>query len=164
MSDRCFICAEDNAHVLEEHHIIPRRHGGSNDPENLVTLCSNCHSAIEKLYDDSVFRKLGAAPVRSASEARVSYKETREAVDQFLAECRRISADDAGWATKQAVRDLYSQWAERNGVEVAPTPRQFGAAVAELRDDVDTAQRRIKGDRVRVYTGLVVDGVAADGV
>ncbi len=28
---------------LEIHHIVPRRENGSNDPENLVTLCSACH-------------------------------------------------------------------------------------------------------------------------
>lgn len=29
---------------LHVHHIIPRGRGGSNDPSNLVTLCSDCHS------------------------------------------------------------------------------------------------------------------------
>jgi 5-methylcytosine-specific restriction endonuclease McrA len=28
---------------LEVHHIIPRSKGGSDDPENLVTLCQRCH-------------------------------------------------------------------------------------------------------------------------
>jgi hypothetical protein len=28
---------------LEVHHIEPRREGGSNDPQNLIVLCPNCH-------------------------------------------------------------------------------------------------------------------------
>lgn len=28
---------------LEVHHIIPRSKGGSDDPENLITLCQRCH-------------------------------------------------------------------------------------------------------------------------
>ncbi|MEN8008407.1 MAG: HNH endonuclease [Candidatus Krumholzibacteriota bacterium] len=28
---------------LDIHHIVPRRKGGTNDPANLITLCSSCH-------------------------------------------------------------------------------------------------------------------------
>jgi len=28
---------------LEVHHVVPRSEGGSNKPENLITLCSRCH-------------------------------------------------------------------------------------------------------------------------
>ncbi|NEU56741.1 HNH endonuclease [Halorussus sp. MSC15.2] len=43
---------------MEEHHILPRRYDGSDEPENLVTLCSNCHTAIEKIYGDDFFDRL----------------------------------------------------------------------------------------------------------
>jgi hypothetical protein len=163
MSDRCFICGEDNPHVLEEHHIIPRRHGGADDPENLVTLCANCHTAVEKLYDDDVFRQLGAAPLRSVPEQRADKETVRNAVGRFLRECEHVSTGADGWATKRAVRELYADWADRNGVDVSPTPRQFGVALADLREDVDTTQRRVDGSAVRVYTGLVLEQLAADG-
>ena len=29
---------------LEVHHIVPKSKGGTDDPENLVTLCQRCHS------------------------------------------------------------------------------------------------------------------------
>lgn len=39
---KCRNCdAESNIHV---HHLIPRYLGGSDDPENLITLCSACHA------------------------------------------------------------------------------------------------------------------------
>ncbi|MDF0628268.1 MULTISPECIES: HNH endonuclease [Acinetobacter] len=41
----CLIC-KANGHVTEAtdvDHIIPREHGGTDDPSNLQSLCSPCH-------------------------------------------------------------------------------------------------------------------------
>jgi len=41
-----FRCQADgchNTHFLEVHHKIPRSRGGTNAPDNLITLCSACH-------------------------------------------------------------------------------------------------------------------------
>lgn len=54
----CFICGEDSQERLQTHHIVPRRYGGSDNPENLVTLCAGCHQAIEHLYDDAFYHRL----------------------------------------------------------------------------------------------------------
>src|SRR5687767_14332496 len=35
-------CTGPDAHV---HHLIPRFAGGTDDPENLITLCAGCHAA-----------------------------------------------------------------------------------------------------------------------
>lgn len=41
----CQVCGSGlNLHV---HHIIPRKWGGTNETENLITLCASCHNAIE---------------------------------------------------------------------------------------------------------------------
>jgi 5-methylcytosine-specific restriction endonuclease McrA len=40
---RCRAPGCDRTRFLEVHHITPRRHGGTNKPENLVTLCAACH-------------------------------------------------------------------------------------------------------------------------
>jgi HNH endonuclease len=34
---------------LEVHHVIPRRVGGEDNPENLIPLCKGCHKRIELL-------------------------------------------------------------------------------------------------------------------
>ena len=34
--------------VLNVHHIIPRTAGGTNKPDNLITLCESCHKAYHK--------------------------------------------------------------------------------------------------------------------
>ena len=40
---RCATPGCRSTRFLEVHHVTPRAHGGSNKPENLVTLCSRCH-------------------------------------------------------------------------------------------------------------------------
>jgi 5-methylcytosine-specific restriction endonuclease McrA len=45
---RCRAPGCGRAHFLEVHHIKPRAHGGKNDPDNLVTLCSACHRYLHE--------------------------------------------------------------------------------------------------------------------
>ena len=40
---RCF----DETKKVEIHHIIPRRSGGSDELDNLITYCRKCHKIIE---------------------------------------------------------------------------------------------------------------------
>lgn len=43
---RCAKCGESDVDTLEIHHIKAVQSGGTNDKENLLLLCSNCHSKI----------------------------------------------------------------------------------------------------------------------
>jgi hypothetical protein len=43
----CEWCEEPYDH-LEVHHIVPRREGGPNEPENLIVLCPNCHENADR--------------------------------------------------------------------------------------------------------------------
>lgn len=52
---KCVICKNDtNLHV---HHRIPRKYGGINHIDNLVTLCSSCHGAVETANVQVAFKK-----------------------------------------------------------------------------------------------------------
>ncbi len=51
---------------LDIHHLVPRAAGGSNDPANLVTLCSACHR---------LFHEKGGDLTRLLSD-RLAFKET----------------------------------------------------------------------------------------
>lgn len=42
----CQSCKSQNI-ILEVHHIIPRENGGSDRPDNLITLCTRCHKRIQ---------------------------------------------------------------------------------------------------------------------
>jgi hypothetical protein len=39
---------ETAARYLVVHHIIPRKNGGKNKPENLITLCHDCHTTLHQ--------------------------------------------------------------------------------------------------------------------
>lgn len=85
---RCFICGEDNDNVLQTHHIVPRRYGGSDASENLVDLCANCHQAIEAIYNDDVFRRMG---VTKTSDEDSDGK--RSDMDRFIEMLGRAISD-----------------------------------------------------------------------
>jgi len=69
MSEHCYICGEARQNSLEEHHLVPKRYGGSDSQKNLATLCASCHSAIEKLYDDAFFKRMGVSkPSKSTDQ------------------------------------------------------------------------------------------------
>jgi len=55
----CYFCLSEERHILEEHHIVPRRFDGSDDDENLVRVCPTCHEKLERLYDDRFYDELG---------------------------------------------------------------------------------------------------------
>jgi 5-methylcytosine-specific restriction protein A len=41
----CAMCGQP---ATEPHHLVPRRHGGTDDESNLIPLCKPCHSRITK--------------------------------------------------------------------------------------------------------------------
>jgi len=55
----CYFCLSEERHILEEHHIVPRRFDGSDDNENLVRVCPTCHEKLERLYDSRFYDELG---------------------------------------------------------------------------------------------------------
>ena len=54
----CYFCGGGEG-VLESHHIVPQRFGGSDAGENLVDLCPTCHERLERLYNKRFYRSLG---------------------------------------------------------------------------------------------------------
>lgn len=67
--DVCYICGNKNRDVLEQHHIVPRRFGGGDEDENLVQLCSNCHTSVERLYDKRFYDELGVSKPEDGEQA-----------------------------------------------------------------------------------------------
>jgi len=80
MSVHCFICGDDRSHLLETHHIVPRRFDGDDSAENLVQLCPGCHSAVEKMYNSRFYRNLGV------KGAEANPKEAITVVEETLSE------------------------------------------------------------------------------
>lgn len=42
-----------NFKILFIHHVIPHEYGGTNDRDNLLVLCHDCHKIIDKLCDEA---------------------------------------------------------------------------------------------------------------
>jgi len=45
---RCRGAGCGSARFLSVHHKVPRAAGGTNDPDNLITLCGSCHRAVHR--------------------------------------------------------------------------------------------------------------------
>lgn len=43
---KCMLCPYSVSEVLNMHHIVERKNGGSNDESNLILVCPNCHAEI----------------------------------------------------------------------------------------------------------------------
>jgi hypothetical protein len=51
-----------NPSAIENHHLVPRRHGGPDADWNVVALCANCHRSVEGIYGDDFFEFVGFTP------------------------------------------------------------------------------------------------------
>jgi len=80
-SDQCYFCNENNEDMLEEHHILPRRYGGTDRDKNLVTVCASCHNGLEHLYDRDFYSRFGVKSrkqhVKNASKLKDDEFERR---------------------------------------------------------------------------------------
>ena len=52
---QCAMCQikEDGFLILQIHHVKPISKGGTNEIDNLVALCPNCHCRIHSIMDQS---------------------------------------------------------------------------------------------------------------
>lgn len=57
MTESCAFCGDDR--VTHQHHIVPRRYGGSDEKSNLLPLCPTCHAIVERTWDETFYDVLG---------------------------------------------------------------------------------------------------------
>lgn len=43
---KCEVCGYNKTPVLEVHHILEKSKGGTDNPDNLIVLCRNCHGEV----------------------------------------------------------------------------------------------------------------------
>jgi 5-methylcytosine-specific restriction endonuclease McrA len=92
---------------LEVHHIIPRSKGGSDDPSNLITLCTRCHGKKHGFKKRENRRARRARRNRRKKEKRWLNKHRnnlkREPFIEDFSGQNRI-------ASPERRRELYEQW------------------------------------------------------
>jgi hypothetical protein len=162
MHHRCYICGNDNPNVLEEHHIVPRRHGGEDTDENLITLCANCHRSIERIYDKRFYQQLGVESVREGQEERPRHTGTKaqkvelEPVEQFAKDC--LVQEKFEFVQKEAVYRSFNSYVEGFGLEAWEFDRQseltkFGSRVMSAFSGTPVTSRR-RGEMVYLHITL----------
>ena len=62
----CVRCDRPAEHA---HHVLPRSFGGSDDPSNLVPVCSRCHPSLERVARQQAYW-LGYRPVLAGEPPR----------------------------------------------------------------------------------------------
>ena len=67
---------------LIEHHIIPRKYGGTDDKENIIYLCTTCHADIHALYNrfaiEEIYKTNRSFFKDIVRTAQISTKETKK--------------------------------------------------------------------------------------
>jgi hypothetical protein len=69
----CVRCDRPAEHA---HHVLPRSFGGSDDPSNLVAVCSRCHPSLERVARQRAYW-LGYRPVLAGEPPRRVQRERR---------------------------------------------------------------------------------------
>ena len=49
------LCENCGKRAVDVHHLVLRSHGGTDNPDNLILLCRNCH---EKAHKDKEFNEM----------------------------------------------------------------------------------------------------------
>lgn len=83
---QCQICGDTFTSPytqLQVHHIVPRSEGGTNDLDNLVTLCDLCH-AICHWHMGPAWCGLSKLPIEQQEEAKKVLEGIRKEYQEFL--------------------------------------------------------------------------------
>lgn len=122
--DECRICGAEERSRLQDHRVVPRRYGGRDRPENLVTLCRRCRDAVESIYDERFYQRLGLetgsrevalADLASVFEAEDGDLIYSEVYNHFFA----VEAVDSGWRGRRL--ELFPVPDQREGVDPPPS-------------------------------------------
>lgn len=148
--DWCFICGEGNPPVLEDHHTVPSRFGGGDTPENIFTLCANCHRAVEKMYNADFYYRLAAAlgvdqsvvdyeNPGTENSTRAGIQIKRDPPRAFVEECLAFDPNEV--TVKADVYSAFHNFLKENGLSVAAwdfndrgVQSKFGRVVSQYTD------------------------------
>jgi HNH endonuclease len=95
-ASKCFCCGSGLR--ISNHHIEPRDAGGSDSPKNKVTLCDNCHNAVEGLAWKDILARREQIRTERYAEVNQRHKEGEDGwrIGKWptLAERRALEKDE----------------------------------------------------------------------
>jgi hypothetical protein len=161
--------------VLEQHHKIPARFGGTDKDENLAMLCANCHTVLERLYNESFWERvgdlsfdateadsdqalLGFVPEKSGDEqAVVSDEQPLDELASTLVSENRVSEVQSGNKEVDIQLIMFEFDLKRNDAILLKKLIQRERIGPGSKQDPSTIRRE---ERNRIIRGLVSDGVS----
>jgi len=142
MSEQCQICGVKRPRSMEEHHILPRRFGGSDTDDNLVVLCANCHRAVESIYDKQFWESVGLRPTEGSNT-----------ITEFAD--RMLDIDQShGPVPKADLYSRYSEWCEAGNVE-PKSKKKFTMELTRL-NGISSEKTYVDDKQCRCYTGVAI--------
>ena len=75
---KCKLCNKKTEYI-ELHHIIPKSRGGTNDPNNLIELCSECHGLA---HDVSFTNERGGLVKEAFDRKKIQHEIDRKWLDK----------------------------------------------------------------------------------
>jgi hypothetical protein len=149
----CYFCDEDTD-VLEEHHLVPRRKGGSDNNENLVQVCPTCHQKLERLYDDRFYKALGASDPEDVITYALEYvlseldglefelstqlQDARSRIETLQSE--EVLEDEAKGEIREYVADAMTEYYTDNSSQddnPSGTSKMQRERMLNLKDEID---------------------------
>ncbi len=168
-----FQCCKCFSVFVEVHHIIPEAQGGSNDIDNAVPLCPNCHSwfggnpdlrkAIRHMrnfhYKNCEKQRIDRELLKKIQEDITKIKESKENEDEKVEKIASTVAD--------RVIDRFSEIKDNESKGLYPDPHSFvddmvtasGTATTVLKS-IDIDWRDIK--KILGAGGTVIIGGSTD--
>jgi len=147
MTERCQICGDHRPRAMEQHHILPRRFGGSDGGENTVTLCASCHNAVESIYDKSFWAAVGLRP-----------SPDQDPLEEYID--RRLDLNPSHPPTPKArLYEQYEEWCENGNVDPV-SQHKFTKRLTRM-NGVSDERTYVDGDRRRCYTGVKLSALVS---
>jgi len=120
--------------------------------QQFQALLVRCQQEIQRWHENSGERFFADAMPKE--EVREKMKKAAEPIYNFATTCLQPADKDDGFVEKSRVRACYRAYADEEDLPVV-AENTFGEQLLSIRDlTIETAQKRVDGQRKRVYNGV----------
>jgi len=142
----------EHGRSLDVHHLIPKRSGGSNDPENLVPLCISCHNTMESAHGKAMKELAKEKGLnQSTSEDSVEQEAKREKIKEQLDQkiTRNNEAEAENDQLRESLKELLKHKTKIN-IHVVHETRVTTSRVLYAGTDEQTAYEKYESAEYHV--------------
>ena len=134
--DFCVFCGVKDG--IEQHHVVPRAEGGTDDPANILSVCGTHHGLVHGVRRTPDISKLikggqAAAKARGKVWGRKSHADMHSDV---VALAHRLRRQNPRTGLKRSYRDIASVLADKGHLNVNGQP-YAAASIKSMLDQPD---------------------------